>query len=404
MNPAVLRGLLSFLFPGGLIVLAVAVVARTPATAPWLEQLTGLFPLAVCATALILGWRFDRSRLLFATVMITLGAVLLASLEPSNGSQQHPLFDAIATLLPLNIALIALIKERGIFTLHGLLRWGVIAGQPVAAWLALRAGQYDWLLVFQTPLISSAALDRLALAQPALLAFALAMLVTLAQGLRQRSAMEFGLFWALALMLFTLLFGYTEQMVGVFFAFAILILIVAMLEVSHFMAYRDELTGLPGRRALNEALLKLGSRYTIAMLDVDHFKKFNDSYGHDVGDEVLKMVAAKMGGVKGGGKVFRYGGEEFTVLFPGKRVDDALPHLERLRASIADSPFTVRGKNRPRKKGEKPIQGSDKQVQITISIGAAEPDDEAREPQAVIKAADKALYKAKKAGRNRVAA
>ena len=63
----------------------------------------------------------------------------------------------------------------------------------------------------------------------------------------------------------------------------------------------------------------------------------------------------------------------------------------------------MRGKNRPRQKGERPVKGSDKQVQITISIGAASPDEAARDPQAVIKAADKALYRAKKAGRNRVA-
>ena len=60
------------------------------------------------------------------------------------------------------------------------------------------------------------------------------------------------------------------------------------------MAYHDELTGLPGRRALNEALLRVGSRYAVAMVDVDHFKHFNDAYGHEVGDQVLRMVAAQL--------------------------------------------------------------------------------------------------------------
>ena len=61
-----------------------------------------------------------------------------------------------------------------------------------------------------------------------------------------------------------------------------LILAAGVLETSHGMAFRDELTGLPARRALNEALLKVGRRYTVAMVDVDHFKKVNDRYGHDV--------------------------------------------------------------------------------------------------------------------------
>jgi diguanylate cyclase (GGDEF)-like protein len=169
------------------------------------------------------------------------------------------------------------------------------------------------------------------------------------------------------------------------------------------MAFRDELTGLKGRRALNQALPKLGSRYTIAMLDVDHFKKFNDRYGHDVGDEVLKMVAAQMGRVTGGGKAYRYGGEEFTVLFPRKSVESALPHLEQLREAIANAGFTVREKQRPAEKPQKQRKGSGKTVQITISIGVAQRDDESRDPEAVIKAADKALYRAKKGGRNRVA-
>jgi len=75
---------------------------------------------------------------------------------------------------------------------------------------------------------------------------------------------------------------------------------------------------LPSRRALIERLPSLGRRYTVAMVDVDHFKNFNDTYGHDAGDQVLRMVASRLGEVSGGGTAFRYGGEEFTILFPGK--------------------------------------------------------------------------------------
>jgi diguanylate cyclase (GGDEF)-like protein len=402
VSASLFRGLLAFVVPGGLIFALQLVLAEHPALSPWLSGLQGYYPASIVAVALLLGWRFDRSRLVFATVIIGLGGALLAALGSRPNAAGRALADALVLLLPLNIVLIALIKERGIFTWHGLLRWALIGAQAAGLSALAFWGRLDWLDPLRQDLVPVQALSDLRLTQPALLAFALALSVTALQGLRQRNAMEYGFFWALAVMLYALLAGHTGGPLTVFFATGVLILVVALLEASHVMAYRDDLTGLPARRALNQALLKLGGRYCIAMLDVDRFKKFNDTYGHDVGDEVLRMVAARLGGVKGGGRAFRYGGEEFTVLFPGKRVEDALPHLERLRETIAETPFTVRGRNRPRKKGRKPVKGSNKRVQITISIGAAGPGDNARDPQAVIKAADRALYRAKDAGRNRV--
>ena len=170
------------------------------------------------------------------------------------------------------------------------------------------------------------------------------------------------------------------------------------------MAYHDDLTGLPGRRAMNEALLQLGSRYAMAMVDVDRFKRFNDTYGHDVGDQVLRMVASRLGVVSGGGKAFRYGGEEFSVIFPNKSTEEAAPHLEALRRAVAASRFVVRSSKRPRKKPPtpKPSVASRKEVSVTVSIGVADRADRGTGPQQVLKAADKALYRAKSAGRNRV--
>src|SRR5207237_5805224 len=93
------------------------------------------------------------------------------------------------------------------------------------------------------------------------------------------------------------------------------ILGLSMIETSYFLAYNDELTGLPSRRAFNEAIARLENFYSIAVVDVDHFKNFNDQYGHDTGDQVLRLVAARLAGVSGGGQSFRCGGEEFVVFF-----------------------------------------------------------------------------------------
>lgn len=178
--------------------------------------------------------------------------------------------------------------------------------------------------------------------------------------------------------------------------------IVVVIVDSYYLAYRDELTGIPSRRALNQYALSLGRKYTVAMLDVDHFKKFNDNYGHDIGDQVLKLVGAKMAKVRGGGKVFRYGGEEFTVIFPRKNVEQCLHELESLRQTIADYKIVIRHplrKDKKSRQAKKPDKS--KSVSVTISIGVAAKESK-QSFEEVIKVADQALYRAKKKGRNNV--
>jgi GGDEF domain-containing protein len=146
------------------------------------------------------------------------------------------------------------------------------------------------------------------------------------------------------------------------------------------------------------------------MADVDHFKQFNDMHGHAVGDQVLKLVGARLAEIGGGGTAYRYGGEEFCVLFADRTLDEALPHLEHLRRDIEDYRMAVRGSNRPkqRKAGTRlrsvNARGAQAEgtLSVTISIGAAERDEMLIRPSLVIRAADEALYRAKRAGRNRL--
>ncbi len=187
-----------------------------------------------------------------------------------------------------------------------------------------------------------------------------------------------------------------------------LILGFSVLETSYAMAYHDDLTGLPARRALSRDMDSLGSVFAVAMVDVDHFKRFNDRHGHAVGDQVLRMVAGQLASVQGGGKTYRYGGEEFTVLFPGKSCDEVLFYLEEIRTAVGKARFAVRGKGRPKEKPE----GSQNRnagstvvtnrLSVTVSIGVADSMGKKPTPDAVLKMADKALYRAKEGGRNRV--
>jgi diguanylate cyclase (GGDEF)-like protein len=183
-----------------------------------------------------------------------------------------------------------------------------------------------------------------------------------------------------------------------------LMIVVGVAHEAYQMAFRDELTGLPGRRALNERLQRLGRNYVIAMADVDHFKRFNDTHGHDVGDQVLRVVASQLRKVGGGGKVYRYGGEEFTLVFAGKDIQQCLPHLEAVRQAVERYQIQLRDRQqRPvdDKLGRQRRAGSGaSQVAVTVSIGVAQSSSQHRSVEEVLKAADKALYGAKSAGRN----
>src|SRR5207253_1664835 len=134
---------------------------------------------------------------------------------------------------------------------------------------------------------------------------------------------------------------------ALFVAASGLILIVSLLQESHQLAFRDQLTGLPGRRALDERLRSVGSNYAVGMVDVDHFKQFNDTHGHDVGDQVLRLVGGRLAQVGGDGVAYRYGGEEFCVLFPEADIREAQAALEEIRASIESYKMAVRGADRP---------------------------------------------------------
>src|SRR5258708_22537560 len=179
-----------------------------------------------------------------------------------------------------------------------------------------------------------------------LLALSAAAIVLLARYMLFHKPAESGFFWALSACMLALRFGGTGRIPTAYFAAAAFILAGAVVETSYLLAYHDELTTLPSRRAFHDALLRLEAPYSIAMLDIDHFKRCNDTYGHDTGDQVLRMIASRLARVSGGGQAYRCGGEEFAIVFPGKTTSDVLAHLEKLRADIEASTLRLRGPDR----------------------------------------------------------
>ena len=302
----------------------------------------------------------------------------------------------------VNAFAFSLVKDRGLFSVHGGLRIAVLLAQAGALYYLAARGdtlaslfEHEW---FGLP----ASLALFVQLPDAILL--LALIVNLGHLLLSiaRNSSTQATFFGCQLGLLGIASGYPQAaFVPVLVSCCALMVIVAVIMDSYAMAYRDELTGLASRRALNQALLGLGRRYSIAMLDIDHFKQFNDTHGHDTGDEVLRMVAARIGRVGGGGRAFRYGGEEFTILFPGKTIEQVKPALEALRADIEDYRMQLRrGRAGKKARGRRGARG--KSLSVTISIGCAEREGKTKRTEAVIKAADKALYRAKQQGRNRV--
>ena len=167
---------------------------------------------------------------------------------------------------------------------------------------------------------------------------------------------------------------------------------------SYLMTYVDELTGILGRRALLFRMKTIGSKYSAVMVDVDHFKQFNDKHGHQVGDDVLKTVAALISKTSGA-TAYRYGGEEFTLLFPKGDPVELAPHVEATRERLAN--YDLFPKSAERTKKNRGRTRKPKALKITASFGLAQ-HRPGESPDAVLERADKALYSAKANGRNRL--
>jgi diguanylate cyclase (GGDEF)-like protein len=396
-----MKRILSLFVPEAPILLAAALLVTLPPLRPAATGLVAVYPFTVLAAALLLGWRFNRSRLVFAVVLLALTQYVLDGGVATP--QQRLFFHATTFLLPLNLALVALLPERGTVTPAGLVRWTLIAIQVVVVAFLARSFPAQATALLRTRLAPAVLSDWTPLAQPAIIVFlAMGAVLVLAWVREPQSPVR-----AYAYALVAVLLGLTWKSTGpgqeIWLATAGLVLVVAVVEASYLMAYRDGLTELPGRRALNEALPRLSGQFTVAMVDVDHFKRFNDQYGHDAGDHVLRLVASRLAHASGGGTAYRYGGEEFALIFPGKGAEECLPHLEELRETVETSRFTMRRRFRPRSKPKAPKGKKTREaIVITVSIGVAEKNHRNSTPDQVVQAADKALYRAKEAGRNRV--
>lgn len=359
----------------------------------------------MCAAGVFLSWRFNRSRVLFSLIALLLSYVFISVLGGKGHVVAGNLVSlVVGALLAINIFWIVLIPEQGVFSSMGRLAIFIFAFEAGIALMILSSPALVPVLraiqAYQLPL----SIPEISLALVTLVVLAITAAVTLVHTVWARSEISAGLLVALLAAAYGVNNIGHPQAEALFFATAALILQVTIIRDSHARVYTDELTGLLARRALDEQLMRLGKQYVIAMIDIDHFKNFNDEYGHDVGDQTLRFIATQLSRTKGRAQVFRYGGEEFTLLFRGKALTEVWAYIDQTRERIENARFTIRAPDRPKNKPPKPTgSGSRKTLSVTVSIGVAQRDADHPRPEDVIKAADEQLYNAKQAGRNRTA-
>ncbi|HVS66411.1 MAG TPA: GGDEF domain-containing protein [Thermoanaerobaculia bacterium] len=378
-----------FLAVAGLYELSPAARASWDQLAP---SLPAAGPPAILLVASLFGLGFHHVRL--AALCTLLAAVLWLADPPGATAATDP--QAVLFMLALNLAWI------GLWPTRARLAWRWLAGLLLIAVQAATAGLW-------APAASSlvaGATERFGLGAADVWLPAgtlLGLLPWIARAVLAGAGLPLAVVWScLCAEVVVRATGDPSSRQELYAWLAAAVLLLAVAEASYRLAYTDELTGLPGRRALADALAHARGDFALAIVDIDHFKSFNDRHGHDVGDQVLRRVAGELRTVSGSG-AYRHGGEEFVLVFARAGPAEAEQALERLRRQISARRFTVRAADRPRRRPAslKPAAGQ-QQRKITVSIGLAGSRPGDRSALAVLERADQALYRAKRAGRNRL--
>jgi diguanylate cyclase (GGDEF)-like protein len=375
-------------------------------------QLLQFTPYALLIVVSALCIHYNRSRLFVSTLSLFIIYYFVQTRLQTALTHQDTLmvYSLISVMHPLSLLILLFLPERGLMNQYGIYLLGTVLLAVFSAGLLIDYSEAS-LILFISKWLEVKPFSGLILSLSASFCYLLALIAGIYRLVKRND--DFAVI-SITILLFTFVALACLNMPNisaVMFSMCSASLIVSMLGTSYDMAYRDELTGLLGRRALNDRMKGLGRQYVIAMMDVDHFKNFNDTHGHDIGDEVLKMVARQIDAVKGGGTAYRYGGEEFCVVYAGKDNDYCEPFLEQVRQNIENYRMTIRNEaQRPKTKskaqqrrGRRTKNRKEASVSVTISIGIAESTGKQGKPEVVLKAADKALYKAKNKGRNCIA-
>jgi diguanylate cyclase (GGDEF)-like protein len=396
-NGECMRKLTTGLIPFAVILLAWFTASKAASFNDAVNSVMLILPFVIAVLALFMSIWYKNSRFFFLTVFMLISYIVL-KIAAAKEAMLMEAVTAISILIPINLVWLAFISERGIITGYGANK-AILIGIQLAWVLVSVLGKSE------DPAAGMLSPDQaMSIPAPAIILYILAIAFLLINYILKGQYIFVVFISILITTYISLHFALRPVILAIFTNSVFIMVVSALFEVSYSLAFYDTLTGVLSRRAFEQELDKLGKQYCIAMVDIDHFKRVNDLYGHDIGDEVLKMVASILNRISYKARTFRYGGEEFAIIFQGQRISDVMTVLERVRAEVEQRPFVIRSENRPQEKPEN-ITGSSKgrgRINITVSIGVAQKTESLKTPPDVIKRADEALYRAKSSGRNRV--
>jgi diguanylate cyclase (GGDEF)-like protein len=371
----------------------------------WLQQPIAALPYIVLTFGFIFGWYFSSSRMILSLLVLALANQALVFTATSGADQpvvSQALVATTAFLVPLNLLAFSILKENSLSTLWGVIRLVLVLVQPfLLLWLCL-PDQQVLAFSFTRDYIPSFYTEWTPIPQAALAAFAIAFMMHVIRFALHRDPLEGGAIWALG----AIFVAYHTSRYGWqpanFFMAAELILFVTVLQSFYRQTYRDELTGVPGRLAYEEAIGQLGKRFSVAVIGIDQLTQYANIHGKSVSEQVLKLAAPRIQAACSDGMIFRTSGEEFTVLFPGKSATDTMGTLDIVRKSAEAISLFLRGRDWVREKqgGNKEGGSPDRALPITLSIGVGEKLNDNTTLSLVIKSAYRGLYEAKGIGGN----
>ena len=389
------------------------ILSLAPATEHWVDHAAFRFlPYGVLTVSILLGACFNQSRISFLCILIAFSTWMLDHqyFDLNAGDRGHTIVFLCAIYLPLLSALFYRLTERGIFTIHGMTSGVVLLSTILVLHLLPGIESLSHAVATASGPLFAPLSDRVRIPAVGLLTLVAAAPFLIIK--KEHESPSLGPIILMSLMFVfagmnfcsaiwpdpgarTVLLTFSA---GAAFSFA-----WAVMESSWRSANIDPLTELPGRRSLMHHFNRLRPGYTLAMLDADRFKRVNDRYGHDTGDQVLKFIAGHLSRFSMG-KAYRYGGEEFVLVCERGSPQEITAALEDLRQSIGERKFVARSTDRPRKKpeneGEPKKRVVTQSITVTVSIGLARWKESRGTPLEVLEAADKAVYRAKKGGRN----
>jgi len=403
-SKTIAKSLFSFFIPGGLPFLITVIILNLRIMDKVLQNSALIYPLIVIGVGLLVGLIFKRIWLMLVILVLALADKALLYFAANTAVTMEGgslIYQAISFLLPFNLCVFAFMKRRGDVTWQSIwfLSAIILQGCAVAFIYQYRSLGFGSFLEYSAPKLPL--LEGIPLSQLALFAFGIAFAYYLFLYIRTRGVIERSFCWALISVFYGLGLSKIGPVSSIYFSTAGLIFVLSVIEDIYFEGFQDELTDLPTGKSMLGTLSQLDRGYSVALIEVDHIKRLRDNHGRRVSKQVLRNIGSKLTTVAGGGKPFRYGGEVFAVVFPGKFLSDALPLMEELRQTIKKPGPILIDQKSPRKKPKR-VEILANKVQVTVSIGVAERKDlEMTSRQAIIKA-EKALSTARDEGRDRM--